>query len=605
MKSNCLSQCDIYIAADGNDKQEGSRDKPFATLHRGLEYARRAKGGLRKRLLVGTGRYYDVNLSLDARDSGLLIEALPGAKVLLCGGRPITGWEKDNGKFWSAPLPWLLKGPWDFRALVVNNRMAKRARYPADGHLFHLTEFNVRWLSTTAGGWERPPTDADLTIMKYDPKDLPNRLEPTNAEISVYHSWDESLVGVAAMDAEKITFSNPAGHPPGAFGIKKYVVWNTREGMTEPGQWFLDRAHNRVVYWPLDSENIASLDVLAPTRETIVRCAGTKEAPIRDIVIRGINFALTNTPLVAGGFGAGKFPGALALDCADACRIEKCSFSGIAGQALKAIASNNLVVQDCSLREIGACGIALVNSNDSLLCRNEIKDAGKIYPSGIAVSISGHDNVIRANRIENTPYTAIACSGDRHLIEENTISKCMRELDDGAAIYITFCKKVVVRHNLVVGPECKQKQSAYYIDEQGADCLLEKNIAFHSAFPSHNHMARGCILRNNVFHSDGKMKLTFPKCSGFTMEKNILYAEGAISFTNTGLGIITAMPNNIFFSKSGMLETGAGGVMGRFVPRDGTVTTAPLFQCPERGDFTFKTKSPAKKLGIEPLNLKE
>ena len=39
-----------------------------------------------------------------------------------------------------------------------------------------------------------------------------------------------------------LTFANPAGHPPGAFGIKKYVIWNIREGMSEPGQWFLDRA---------------------------------------------------------------------------------------------------------------------------------------------------------------------------------------------------------------------------------------------------------------------------------------------------------------------------------------------------------------------------
>ena len=79
-----------------------------------------------------------------------------------------------------------------------------------------------------------------------------------NAEVRVYHMWDESLVGVARNDTQRhaLIFSTPAISPAGAFGVKKYVIFNTREGMTRPGQWYLDRTGGRVVYWPLPGEDM-------------------------------------------------------------------------------------------------------------------------------------------------------------------------------------------------------------------------------------------------------------------------------------------------------------------------------------------------------------
>jgi hypothetical protein len=91
------------------------------------------------------------------------------------------------------------------------------------------------WMSTTGGGWKRKPTHDELTTMKLRPADLGPCLDLRNAELTVYHMWDESAVGLAAMDeaTQTLRFSNEAGHPPGAFGVRKYVVWNVRQGMTD------------------------------------------------------------------------------------------------------------------------------------------------------------------------------------------------------------------------------------------------------------------------------------------------------------------------------------------------------------------------------------
>ena len=71
-----------------------------------------------------------------------------------------------------------------------------------------------------------------------------------------------------------LTFSNPLGHPPGAFGVNKYVVWNVREGLAEPGQWYLDRTAGKLVYWPLAGEDMNAALVVAPRVESILQLRG-------------------------------------------------------------------------------------------------------------------------------------------------------------------------------------------------------------------------------------------------------------------------------------------------------------------------------------------
>jgi hypothetical protein len=132
------------------------------------------------------------------------------------GGRRIDGWQKDGDRFWAAAVPEAKGRTWDFRMLVVNGRFCPRARVPADGHFTHLSRFDVPWMSTTGGGWKRKPTTEELTAMAYRPEDLEPWLDPINAEVTVYHMWDESVAGVKAIDTQThtLTFTNPLGQGP-------------------------------------------------------------------------------------------------------------------------------------------------------------------------------------------------------------------------------------------------------------------------------------------------------------------------------------------------------------------------------------------------------
>ena len=181
------------------------------------------------------------------------------------------------------------------------------------------TTSSVRWLSTTAGGWERKPTQDELTRMVFKKGDLGKWLEPKNAEVTVFHLWDETLVGVESIDLENNTlvFSTPSGHPLGSFGVHDYVVWNVEKGMTEPGQWYLDRVNGQVVYWPMPGEDMATIEVVAPVLERVVGLENAK-----NVTLRGLSIRSTNTPLITGDFAAKMFDGAIAAQNSHHCTLK-------------------------------------------------------------------------------------------------------------------------------------------------------------------------------------------------------------------------------------------------------------------------------------------
>jgi hypothetical protein len=612
----------IFVSPLGKDTWTGrleqpapdGRDGPVASLAQAVALSRRVEAGRPRRIVLAAGTYWlDEPIDLGPDDSGLSIEAAKDGKAIVYGGRRVTGWHRDGETFWAAALPRSGQRPWDFRMVVVDGRMGSRARLPKEGTFTHQSEFNVPWMSTTGGGWKRKPTDEELRTMTYRPDDLGPWLDVANAEVTVYHMWDESVVGVAQHDLARHTlrFSTPCGHPPGAFGVKKYVVWNVREGMKEPGQWYLDRSAGNLVYWPLPGQDMTRVEVLAPTVESIVRIHGQAGRPVRDVTVRGLVLSVTNTPLVAGGFGAGKFAGAIEVAHAEHCTLAGLEIANVAGQGVRALNVKGFSIEGCHVHDTGACGLKF--SGECLVRNNRVHHVGRIYPSAIAVWGDGRGGRacrIEHNTVHDTPYTAIACGGEDHRIESNRISRAMQVLHDGAGIYITFCKRIVLRGNSIddIVDTGGYGASAYYLDEQAEDCLVEGNLSVRVARPSHNHMARNNTLRGNVFVCDGDATLTFPRSSGYRVEKNILVAKGSIRITRPEA--ITQAKDNVVFSGVGKVE----GVRLEDYRQAGTATLSagagwllvdPQLATYESGRVEFAPSGPAARIGLPTLDVRD
>jgi Right handed beta helix region len=603
----------VHLSPQGDDKSTGSLERPVATLARAIELARQAKEA--RRIVVHGGEYFETAVTLTALDSGLEIEAAPGGKPVFYGGRRVTGWRQE-GELWVTDLPDVNGCSWDFRHLLVNGRSAGRARFPESGALPHESVFPVRWMTSTKGGWERKPTGDELTTLKFHPGVLPDSLEIANAELTIYHSWDESLVGVASIDRVNgiIRFSTPAGHPPGAFGDSKqaahtFVVWNTREGLTKPGQWFLDRPTGRLFYWPMPGEEPASAQVIAPTGPVILRLAGTQEQPVRDLVFYGLAFASTNTPMMAGGFGANVFEGAIHGEHLADIRMQDLEFFGTGGWAAKLLNVSGLKWSRCVIRNAGAGGLAVAGGPGEIT-DTLIHDVGLSYPSAMAVNCNGRDWLVAHNEIHHTPYSAIAGSGTNLRMESNLLHHIMQVLTDGAAIYLFGGKKCVLRgnhaHNIL-----GQQAHAYYLDEQSEESVVEGNLAVDVPWPLHMHMARHCIIRGNVCVNAGDLEMSLMNCDGFVVERNILSAAGELRVQVSYTGVAELL-RNVFWSGAGCvnwrmtdrlpsLERNPGPVP-IFPQTEQTLLANPKVECSPEGLVRFGDD--ALTLSLPPLDVR-
>ena len=550
----------FVVAPNGRDDNPGTNEQPLATLGAARDAARKASAGPHGITVMPGDYFLTKTLELDARDNGLTIEAGEGGPVTLYGGTVVTGWQPDGDKLWYAELPGVKDGTWDFRALVVNGRLADRARFPEDGTFTHKTEWKgARYIS---GAWDPQPTREQRTTILYDPKDIPPTLDIKNAEIRVYHMWNEALYGIEQNDQQRqaLILSSPAVHPPGAFGVKKYVLFNTREGMTRPGQWYLDRPAGRLVYWPLPGEEMAKARVVAPRLQRIIQIVGTAKQPVETITLRGLKLQATTTLLGDRGytFGANSYEGAVHLERSRHCLLEKLDITNIGGEGIVVESRNEVCrIIGCHIHHIGACAVEIsCRGEGSKIAQNHIHHVGLQYPCAVGMLASGDNLHIYRNEIHDIPYSGVVCNGGEHCLEENLISRVMQQMHDGAAIYGHMVGSVL-RGNLVrdvVEQGKGYSASAYYLDEQSRDCLVERNVAIGVPMPTHNHISRDLVFRDNVFIVEKNMKLSFARSANCTFERNMLFVPGKLTISTPNA--IATWKDNVVF-RGGLGKDGA------------------------------------------------
>jgi hypothetical protein len=319
-----------------------------------------------------------------------------------------------------------------------------------------------------------------------------------------------------------------------------------------------------------------------------------------------LTLAVTTTPLRAGGFGAERFDGAVNAVFADHCTFADLEVVNAGGQAVT-VSGSNLRIERSHLHHVGACGIRF-RGDGIRVTDNHVHDVGLTYPSAIALTGSGQNHEISHNHVYNTPYSAMTCGGKDSRIEANRIHNAMQELHDGAGIYCFGGKGLVLRGNFIydIIDTGGYGASAYYLDEQCEGCVVENNLSINVIRPSHNHMARDNTIRNNVFISDKDMQITFPRSSGYTFEKNVLYAKGKITFDNYE-GIVTAS-NNVLFSAEGVVQCHKLDQYNRtgsytLEPSSSNRQADPMLTSWRQGKVEFAPGSPAPELGIQPIDV--
>lgn len=631
------TELQLYVAPYGSDTNAGTEEAPVRTLTEALVRTRIANVGEDKRIIVRAGDYEDVSLVLAAEDAGLSIEAYPNEHPVLYGGSFVTNWQRE-GEWLTAELDGVSADDRsrDFRMIEAGGTYRQRARLPEQGAFRHLNAFDVEWLSTFAGGWKRPPAEEEMMALRVRSEDVGTSLDPNNGELTVFHEWDESLVGVAQVeqdgdDVTVIRFSNAPGHPPGAFYKRNdnsmtYVVWNVREGLRQPGQWYLDRTAGKLVYWPLPEENEQpeALRLIAPAKEQLLRL----EAGAKHIRIAGLTFACAATPLSAGGFGAAHVSAAIHAEEVEDIEFDRVTVRNTGGWAFN-LNGKHIKLTECHIHHTGAGGIQW-NGEDVTLEQSRIHDVGLVYSSAIAVNGDGTGHTIRHNEIHDTPYSGISSTSSNTTISGNLLFNTMNFMKDGSAIYLSwYSDQVTVSGNAVFAKSKEHvRRYAYYLDEKCTNCTVERNLAVNLGLPMLSHMTRGCRYSSNIFLDRGPQVLSFYNTYGLAFERNVLAAE-SIEFISpqgnpnklpsaeydehpymgkfTDADGITSLRNNVLYSRSGrrtFKEVLHYTMISEreLQEQDGNVFEDPQLTGAAQGEFSFAAHSVTDPLGIEPLS---
>jgi hypothetical protein len=504
----------IYVTPQGDDSNPATAARPIRTLLHARDLVRARNQQMTADLVVylapGTYRL-SAPLLLDARDSGsgghnvVYRSAVEGQRAVVSGGVAVSGWKlADRARnLWSAPAPASLENT---RQLYVNGVRAHRSRgrLPVD-----VTPTDTGYTASSAAmaSWRNA---SDIEFVYTGGNSI------WNEHSQGLGPWTEPRCPVAGIEGAAIAMAQPcwanstkrimlpsnertANLVGGAsVGKQPAYIENAYELLGTPGEWYFDRPTRTLYYVPRPGEDLARADVEAPAVESLIEASGTADAPVHNLVFRGLQFSYAtwlrpSTPegfseiqanytltgarawatqglctLVPGGecpYGAWtKLPGNVRLRYSHdiAFRGDVFIHLGAAGLDLGDGAQSD-AVEGCAFTDISGNGVELGAvdqplatgagiTRDNRIRNNHIWNIGAEYRGGIGIVVGyAQRSTIEHNQIEQTPYAAISMGwggwpdkirqpgqanySENNRVANNRISHFMLVLADGGGIY--------------------------------------------------------------------------------------------------------------------------------------------------------------------------
>lgn len=523
--ASCISSSNkaIYISPTGDDTNVGTKKAPLRTMAQAIVLSRLNDI---KKIYVREGEYFDVNIQLTPKDKNLSVEAYRNEKPIFYGGNKVEKWTQEGELFITK-----IENVDAIRFFTVNNQPRERAKLPTEGTFQHRNIWTSKWLSTSAGGWDIQPTKKQLTTLMFKNEDIGTWFDFKNAELSVYHEWDESQAGIESMDTIKNTFTlqNELTHPPGAFvdwnkNADKYVVYNVKQGLTKAGSWFFDKNTSYIYYHPLDNETIDNINAVYPTQKHIIEFM----SETTDVKFKGIILSTTTASLRNPGYAATYI---------DACIetgknvknivFEKMTIENHAGWGVNCNGKNISFIQ-CTFRNLGAGGIKY-HGNDIKIEKSIFHDLGLVYKGAVGILGSGENNSISHSEFYNMPYCAINNIGNKSVVDGCLFYNIKTFMQDGGAIYQIYGDSVIYKNNVTIFDKNNKREIlAYYFDEKSTRCVATNNLALNTNKPVNSHMAKDIVFNNNIFIDQSKQKLAFTRSSDVIFDNNVLIADTII-----------------------------------------------------------------------------
>ncbi|MCX5653203.1 MAG: PDZ domain-containing protein [Planctomycetota bacterium] len=348
-----------YVAANGNDANPGTLAKPFATLPRAQQAARKAAGREAVTIFIREGTYYlPGTLIFTAEDSGtkaapVVYQAYEKEQAVISGGVRLKDlkWEIYKDGVMQAKVP----AGFATDQLFVNGERQPLARYPN----FDPEERHFN-------GWAK---DA------FSPQRAARWQNPAGGFIHALHAaeWGGMHYVITGKGPDnKITYEGgwQNNRPMGMHNIR--FVENIFEELDAPGEWFLDSKNSLLYFYPSAGVDLATATIEAVRLRHLIEFRGTEQALVRFVSFKGLTFrhaARTfmenKEPLVRSDWTTYR-GGAIFYTGSEDCSLEDCFIDQVGGNAVFVNNYNRRVtVRGCHIAKAGANGVAFVGDRDA------------------------------------------------------------------------------------------------------------------------------------------------------------------------------------------------------------------------------------------------
>jgi hypothetical protein len=361
------SQADgsFFVATNGNDTNPGTLAKPFATLQRAQQAARKAAGRAAVTVFVREGTHYlPETLIFTAEDSGtktapVVYQAYQKEQAVISGGVRLKDlkWEPYQNGIMQARVP----AGFATDQLFVNGERQPMARYP---------NFNPK--ERIFNGYA-----ADA----FSPERAARWKDPAAGFIHALHAaaWGGMHYVITGKDADnKVTYEGGwQNNRPMGMNKECRFVENIFEELDAPGEWFLDSKNNVLYLYPPPGVDLATATVEAARLRHLVEFRGTEHSPVRFISFKGLTFRHaartfmdTKEPLLRTDWAIYR-GGALFFNGTEDCTIENCLIDQVGGNAVFVNNYNRRVsVRGCHIAGAGGNGVAFIG--DPNACYNPV-----------------------------------------------------------------------------------------------------------------------------------------------------------------------------------------------------------------------------------------
>ncbi len=475
-----VDAADYYVAPNGSDENDGSRERPFRTIGRARDAVRAMDKTGKTEIIVGIfpGDYRTTGLVFTAEDSGtaecpVRYCRCGAGDAVLNGGvtlhpadfRPVTdeamlsrlnpdarekvrclelgayGIAKADygklytiGKFNTADK---YDGDWlgdIYSEVFFNDSRMVLARYPNVGEDYLYTEEVV----FTGEGLEKNgnlTADPDWHNKRNHPSDIYRVSETLARRVASWKTledvwlfgwwkcdWADAASPIGSFDAAERTLSPKFVSWFGTKTGAPYYFYNVFEELDAPGEFYLDRENAMLYIYPAGDMDTAKIDMSLST-DSVVTIDGASHLSFEGLVVcntRG------DAVTVRGNDN----------------QIAHCTIKNVAGNGICANGYRNVFFYN-EITRTGRGGIVLDGGDAETLTpaenraeNNLIHHWSEIYQTyQPAVYLCGVGNICAHNEMHHSPHEGISYIGNNHLIEYNILHDICLLTHDGAAIY--------------------------------------------------------------------------------------------------------------------------------------------------------------------------